>query len=169
MAVTLVATPGATNANSYCTLAEADTYHGGRLNNATWTTAVVDTKVRALITAPRRLDEWIKWAGSSFASTQALLWPRLDVFDRHGLEFSSDVIPQFLKDATAEFALFLLLDDRQTDPDTFGFSEIGVGSINLKVDKHDRRHVVPDSVWSMVQFYGEKRSTRPNSVRLVRA
>jgi len=169
MALTIDASVGGSSSNSYCTLAEAETYHEGRLNNTDWTGATTDNKNRALSTATRLLDEWVRWEGSTNTSTQALQWPRYDVLDRHGVEFSALIIPSFLKDATAELALFLLGEDRTTDPDTKGFSSISAGPVSLTIDKQDRRAVLPESVQSMVRFYGIVQSRMANVKRLVRA
>jgi len=169
MALTLDATVGGTDSNTYCTLAEADTYHDSRLDNTNWTAATDDNKNRALVTATRLLDEWTRWKGSSNTSTQSLLWPRIDVLDRQGLEFSALIIPAFLKDAEAEFAFWLLGSDRTADSDTRGFSSLSAGAVSANIDKFDRPHVVPDSVSSMLSFYGEVRSMRPSMARLVRA
>ena len=163
------ASVGGANSNSYLTLAEAETYQLSRLDNSAWTGATTDQKNRALVTASRLLDEHVKWTGSSNTSTQALQFPRIDVFDRHGVEFSAEIIPKFLKDATAELAMHLLDEDRTKDPDTKGFSEIEAGPISIKVDKFDRRSVIPDSVRAMVQFYGTVRSSRPSQALLMRA
>ena len=48
MALTIIATAKATNANSYVTLAEADAYLEGRLAVTNWDAASDDSKNRAL-------------------------------------------------------------------------------------------------------------------------
>jgi len=168
MAASIDASVGGTSSNSYCTLGEAETYHDTRLDNTAWSGATGDHKIRALITFTQLLDEWIRWDGSTNTSTQALQWPRIDVLDRHGVEYSALVIPQFVKDAESEGALWLLVSDRMADADTRGFSRLGAGPVQVTVDKFDRAHPIPDSVASKVRFAGTLRQVRPNISRLVR-
>lgn len=168
MAIILDATVGGISSNTYSTLAVAETYHEARLDNTAWTGATNDKKNRALATATRLLDEWIWWNGSSNTSTQALQWPRYDVLDRHGVEYSALIIPVFLRDATAEFAMWLLATDRTADPDTLGVAAITAGPVGITVNPYDRRHVIPDAVASMVKFAGHLRLVKPHP-KLVRA
>jgi hypothetical protein len=124
MPITIVATAGASNANSYITLAEADAYLDGRLNVGAWTAATTDTKNRALVEAQRTLTP-LPWAGSRTTDTQALAWPRqyvanpdaplpLTAVARENLTpayvvyYEDDVIPVRLKEAQAELALEFL-------------------------------------------------------------
>jgi hypothetical protein len=77
MPVTVVATPGASDANSYLTVAAGDAIAGMMLGTRGWGTATSDDKAKALIGATRYLDQ-LQWIGSKASSTQALLWPRQD-------------------------------------------------------------------------------------------
>jgi hypothetical protein len=80
---------------------------------------------------------------------------------------ASDAIPQEIKDAQCELALYLLGTDPQAVPDTAGFSEIEVeGAVRLKIDKKDRTATIPMHVWRMVQHLGAKKGS--GTVRLMR-
>lgn len=114
MPVSIIATPGAADANSYVTLAEADAYIDGRLNAATWVAATTDTKNRALVEASRDLSD-LPYVGTRVTLTQALAWPReyainpdapefLEKGEIEELYFAETVIPQRVKDATCELA-----------------------------------------------------------------
>jgi hypothetical protein len=157
MALTIDATAGGASANCYCTLAEAYTYHESRLHSmATWDAADDgEEKTPALIWATRLLDESVKWIGSKSTETQALRWPRQYIYDIDGIEIESTIIPQFLKNATAEFAFYLLSNDLTADDtrDLMGFEELKVGPISLKVDKYTKKPVLPRSVAYMVRRY----------------
>ncbi len=111
MAVTVVATVGSASANSFVTLAEADTYMEGKLPSpTTWDAASDDTCNRALVSAARWLSA-LAWLGDRADATQALSWPRssvVDPTDPDGLEFDTDEIPQALKDAQCELALLMV-------------------------------------------------------------
>ena len=107
MAVTIVATVGSASANSYATLAEAETYCEARLNVTLWDAATDDNKNRALVEATRELDV-LGWDGYRTDDVQALAWPREWVVnpDDPNLDYyDNDEIPQRVKDSTCELAL----------------------------------------------------------------
>jgi hypothetical protein len=81
MAVVIVATPGAANANSYLTLAEAQAIIDGFVEDADvqhWNSGNTDSRNRALFTATQRLDRE-RFLGARATDTQALQWPRTGV------------------------------------------------------------------------------------------
>lgn len=145
---------GLTNSNSYCSVGEATVYHSDRLHNSEWETS--DDQVPALIWATRMLDEQVNWQGSLANEDQALRWPRAYVYTRDGVLIDEDVIPQWLKDATAELAYHLLSSDRLAEAGTMGFKEISLPGISIKPDKFDRPSVLPKSVWSIIAPYGSR-------------
>lgn len=152
---TLIATAGASNANSYCTVAEADTYHETHLYATAWTDADDDNKAIALIWATRLLDDTMAWNGTPTDSTQALRWPRFQVLDREGINYlPDDVIPVWLKNATAEFARQLISADRTADRG-YGIKSVQADVVSMEFDKQDVKPVLPESVISMVRLYGE--------------
>ena len=144
-------------ANSYCSLDNADTYHEKRLHKSDWTSASDDNKEIALMWATRLLDEQVDWYGSKHTTSQALRWPRSGVLMIDGDEFiTSTEIPEWLYEATAEYARHLIIQDRQHDPDTAGFKRIKAGSLDITIDKRDRIGHMPASVWSMIKPYGTR-------------
>jgi len=81
MAVVIVATPGAANANSYVTLAEAQAIVDGFVEDAdvqNWDSGNTNSQNRALFTATQRLDRE-RFLGARATDTQALQWPRTGV------------------------------------------------------------------------------------------
>lgn len=163
MAIVLDATVGGVNSNTYSTLVQAETYMESRLHKATWSAASDEDKNIALLWATRELDQRISWAGYIVVDTQALSWPRDGVLDPNYVDVTSTAIPQFLVDATAEYAMRLISDDRLDDDDTKGFKSIHVSSIQLVIDKYDRIAAIPPSVWSMLSFYGQLQTGIPRS------
>lgn len=127
MAVTLVATAGASNANSFATEAQAAAYANERMNlPSTWTTVsgstLTDAEKRALIEATRELN-LLPWVGTRTDDVQALSWPRewavnpdaplpVDPTDPASAEwpvyFDNDEIPERLWKATIELAFEFL-------------------------------------------------------------
>jgi hypothetical protein len=81
MAITIVATPGAADANSYLTLNEAEAIIDGFVQDAdvlAWASATTDEKNRALASATQRLDRE-RFLGARATDTQSLQWPRTGV------------------------------------------------------------------------------------------
>lgn len=95
---------GAANSESYCSVANADTYHSNR-GCAPWATLTTGQKEEAL----RRATDYIEQVyGQSFQgfrvnSTQALSFPRYDVM-LNGYYVLSNTIPTILVNATADLA-----------------------------------------------------------------
>lgn len=108
---TLIPTIGAPDANSYETLAEANTYFDERIPLPTPWVASGDASIRALLTATRTLDMMAvrhktlqlatngqkylivtrAWTGAPASSTQRLSWPRVGMFDRNGNALNADI------------------------------------------------------------------------------
>ena len=81
MAVTIDATVGGANANSYLTLAAAQAIVDGFIQDddvIAWASATTDQKNRALFTATQRLDRE-RFLGARSTDTQSLQWPRTGV------------------------------------------------------------------------------------------
>jgi len=172
MALTLIATAGAVNANSYATLAEAAAFLETNPHAfPAWSNADdAEVKIPALIWATRILDEDYDWVGAKVSSTQALRWPRADVVDRDGWSVDSTTIPSFLKNATAELARHLAASDRFATRDgaQSGVQAVTAGSVSVTFDKYDRIAVLPESVLAMVGFYTTGSATGGIEVPLVR-
>jgi len=119
MPPTVIATPGATDATSYITVAEADAYLDGRPNTAAWLAAPVPDRARAVIAATRLLDP-LPWQGSRATASQSLSWPRAACPDADApwgaghdrrqawVYYAPTVIPRRVTDAACELALQVL-------------------------------------------------------------
>ena len=162
----LDATIGGASADSNVSVADADTYWTTRPNFAAWDALTTANKERSLKWATRLLDQTYTWNGGPVTTTQALRWPRSGTWDRDGDSYATTIIPQEVKDATAEFANLLAASDRYADPGTAGFSEIKVGPITLKIDPSDRVEEVPFFIRQMLEHLCTKYSS--SSVKLVR-
>lgn len=168
---TLVATPGAANANSYETLAEAEAYYETRLPVAGWDNAddqevllMMGTRVLDALAMPLRTFVPARsgqaayfivrrtWTGSPATTTQRLAWPRIGMKDMNGNEIASNVIPQALKDALSELAGALGTSDRTLDNDVIvqGIKSVRAGSVALTFNDMIENHVLPDMVWNLM-------------------
>lgn len=156
MSLTVVATPGATNANSYLTNAEADTYFEGHLYASDWTAAAEATQNAALVMATRVLDAMYEWEQWPSTTTQALQWPRKGVLDFLRLSYIPDTqVPTKLKEATAELAKALIAADltANSQVETQGLTALTVGSISLAFKDEVLAKVVPDVVRNSIPWW----------------
>ena len=132
MTVTVVATAGAVNANSYLSVAAADDLANLYLGTLNWASASSDNKGRALIMATRYLDQ-LSYIGEKASTTQALLWPRTDA-ECGDWSFTSSEIPAPIKQATFDLAEALLKDSTLLSGAGAGSTELipGIPNANLK-------------------------------------
>ena len=154
MALTIIATPGAANSNSYCTLSEANTYHESRLHTDSWDDADDDTRNKALASATRLLDSHIAWNGYPTSISQGLQWPRSGLYDAFDELIGEAEIPQELKNATAEFARLLIDSDLTEDLSTEGIGGVGLGPIKVDFSQSgQKRKVIPDIIKEMLDLW----------------
>lgn len=121
------------NAESYVTVAEADTYLAARGNPATWSALDTAAKEAALRIATQYLETSFKFRGHLILPTQPLSFPRTEFCDSDGRTLAgAGVIPTALKNAQIELAL------RQVIQDLFLDSSPGDNNIiREKVDVHE--------------------------------
>lgn len=93
---------GKANAESYCSVAAADTYHSNQ-GNTSWADLDTEVKEQSLRKATRYLDGIFVFSGSKNTREQALQWPRFNAFE-YGWLLDSAVVPTSLVNACAELA-----------------------------------------------------------------
>lgn len=98
---------GLSNAESYISVTDADTYHAAQTGSATWSGATTSTKEMALRQATAYIDSRFaeRFKGTRVKESQALRFPRIGVIDIDGFQIESNVVPPKLAQATAELAL----------------------------------------------------------------
>ena len=153
MAVTIDATAGGADANSYITLAEADTFVEAMISSSDvskWTTGNDDSRNRALTAAAQRLDRE-RFLGARATDTQALQWPRTGVrkpdtyvntyatgfpFRISDDYFTDTEIPDQVKRAQIEMAVYL---KNNVDGISLGgledFKNVKIGNLDVTPDK----------------------------------
>jgi hypothetical protein len=173
MALVLDATAGGPSANSYATVAEGTSYHEGRLHSSAWTDASATDKAAALVWATRLLDGTFAWAGWPDTSSQALQWPRSGIVARNPFVVVPEgVVPQEIKNATAELARLLITSDRASDSDleVQGITSVRAGSVALTFSGSASRRVVPSALYDLIPSHWYTASSARSGVRdLVRA
>lgn len=137
MTVTIIATAGASNANSYITVADGDALANVTLGTLKWATATTDNKGRALIMATRYLDQ-LSWVGTKASTTQSLVWPRTDAACGE-LSYSNTVIPSPVKQACFDLAEALLTTPTLLSTTGPGNAELipGIPNASLKSARVD--------------------------------
>lgn len=155
MAVTIDATTGGANANSYVTLAEADIYFATRLNSTTFTSTNEDNRSIALIMATQRID-FEAFVGDRASSTQALAFPRsnLDLVD--GIQYESTEIPPHVKKATYELALYMLDTDMSAANSNDAYNSVSIGPLNVSfTDNQPSNNTLPPYVKALLCPFSE--------------
>ncbi len=157
--MTIIATIGDIAANSYVTEDEAEAYFEGRLASEGYIDADDEIQEQALRQSARSLDARVTWIGDIKDQTtpQALAWPR--VYD-YTLETPEDIlvlgasIPQDLKNAQIEFALFLINNGEPTESDAL--DAIKVGSLTIDFNEFKTSRLIPDEIWTMISYLGSR-------------
>jgi len=122
-------TVGGADSNSYCSLAEANSFFSDRPESDDWE-AVGAAKEAWLIRATDRLEQET-YQGERTDDDQALSMPRTGMIV-DGIEIDDDVIPVQSKRAEMQYALILSgQDDPFLDTGLEGFKQLEVDVINL--------------------------------------
>lgn len=156
MPIEIVYEPGAVDANSFASRDEVNDYFAHRLAlDPPWETTGDNAAVK-IIMAARIIESYFSgkrtlirpkkgegepyyivgpsWTGEIATSTQSLSWPRKLMFDHLGRAIPEDEIPIRLKEAQAELAGQLGIEDRTLDNDIIaqGISSIKASSVEIK-------------------------------------
>ena len=116
---------------AYLTVAEADAYWAAR-GNTVWQPLSQEAKEAAIVKAMQYIDAKYSFIGRLAERDQKNAWPRtnaiIDTGNYDGVRIGDDEIPIFVKDATAELALYSLSDELEA-PQTRGgrvrFEKVG--------------------------------------------
>ena len=169
MAISIDATAGGANANSYLTLSDANSLIDGLVENddvTAWASATDDQKNRALYTAAQRIDRE-RFLGARATDTQSLQWPRTGVrkpdtyintyavgfpFRITTDYFTDTEIPDQIKKAQVELAVYL-----NNNKDGLGLSGLeeykNVKIGNLDVTPNNYGSTGADRIPPMVERY----------------
>lgn len=107
---------GKADAESYISVADADTYFAAR-GNATWAAIATSALKEAALRAATDYMEGrygSLWKGERVDAVQALSWPRADVIV-HGFALDADVVPTPVARACAELAVRASADELLAD------------------------------------------------------
>jgi hypothetical protein len=174
--MTLITTPGATNANSLASLADAEDYMGmvqGQFKTD-WLAASNEDREAALRQASVIMFS-LPWIGVRATGAQPMAWPRRwwisdaytqqasgTLYDKEGYRIDNTTIPWQVRNACCEFAFRLVSDDRQADAGGLAPTELKSGTTTIT---NPQRRPVPPSVLEMVRNF---LTTDGHSIKLVR-
>lgn len=105
MALTVETGAVVAGADSYISLADANTYFTNHGSPSEWADATDAEKEAALRYAVQWIDSAFSWKGEVKDDDQVLDWPRAGVYDDERRLVASTSIPQRVKDAQCEAAL----------------------------------------------------------------
>ena len=130
------ATVGGSTANSYGTLDELKAYFSNR-SEASDLLAESDSVIIArMIQATLINDTVLKAYGAIASQEQSLEFPRKDLYDKHGRYYADVIIPEKIKYAEFEQALYLYVNDISVPSIlTQGFREARLDVMQIKLDK----------------------------------
>lgn len=131
MAITIDNTVGGSDSNSYCTLAEVNTYMEGiPWFDSTWDALSDAVKNSWLVFATRAIDR-LKFSGTRYDKDQALEFPRTITDD----QTDEGDMPQKVKDAQCEMIVYLYnhvsSDDGSPEKE---IDKIGIGRGALDIE-----------------------------------
>lgn len=150
-------TPGGASSTAYVSLATCSLFIEENVHiTDTWSALSTSNRTACVIYATNILDSEIAWIGTRGSTTQALRWPRDSAVDPDGNSIDNSIIPLAIQRGTAFFSYSLSQDDRIAESDTYGFKQLEAGSLNMVIDKYDRKPVMPTVVWDLLKFYGTK-------------
>lgn len=130
------------------------------------TSAVADDEVitrltanereRALIWATTTFDNLMVWAGTKTTVAQRLRWPRIGVVDADGNSYDSDLIPELLEIAAADYGLVLLERNKLGLPAILGqgISKAKLGPLSVEVDDEQQEDAIPQNILALLSPLG---------------
>jgi len=135
-------------AESYMSVAEADTYFANR-GNSTWAALTTTEKEVALRLGCDYMEAnySTRWCGEKVSETQPLSWPRSGTF------LANNVVPDVVKRANAELAVRSTSSSLQADQSQ-AVKEETVGPISVVYQDGSRSSVTYPAVNNMLQSSG---------------
>ena len=127
---------GLATAESFISVADADTRRAALGAVAAWTALTTAQKEQALRKSAEYLEQRYsdRWKGDRIISTQALSWPRSGAIV-HGYEIDSDAVPYPVANANADLAVKTLTETLNADLER-GIAREKIGPIETEYDAY---------------------------------
>lgn len=156
---------GLSNAESYISVADATTRHAS-LGNTAWAALADDTaREQALRRATAYMEQAyrLRWTGCRISVSQALSWPRWNVF-LEGFSVSSTIVPADIANACADLALKAAAGELNADL-TRGVVRKKVGPLETEFDRYSPQSVRYPAINMALAPYLKGSSTNAQLVR----
>jgi len=166
MALTIIATAGAIDANSYVTETEYLAYMETKLYATTFLALSEDDKKKVAIESARMIDIYFKFYGTrtNLSPMQALAFPRTNVFGIGGLLIDSTTIPQNMKNAQCEqMVYFATTNPLSPIYNKYDKVTIGKGAVKVEYNKDLSYKIINSIVTDMLRMYGSVLSNADNA------
>lgn len=157
---------GASTANSYVTVAEADAYFDSAYCRSLWLSAEVDVKERLVISASRYLDQFIEWVGFRNDPIQSMAWPR-KMADIHGYLFPHNEIPRTVKEAVFELAYHMLSSGAPISFEAQVVDRVKVGPIDVEFTNGAIDDGLPSFIEDLIGAFGSPMKKSKNTIQTV--
>lgn len=168
---TVISTVGASDANSYVTVAEADSYFSDSFGRSLWLQTTQANREAAVITASRYLDQYMTWIGQKSTSDQSMEWPRINTFDKTGRPYANDIVPGPVKFAAFELAYFIV-ENGGLSFASQTVDRVKVGPVDVEFSQNSVDEGIPSFVENLVAHIGSSDvagRSAARSVRLIRS
>ena len=172
MALTIDATVGGMNSNSFATLEEIENIILEVPQETAWWALGAkgvsnDKKLGIMIRATKDLSNRIIYEQFPTSANQALPFPRIGLLYRnHPYKFvPSDIIPVELKQAQAEMCRFLAAADRSvSDPKAEVQSKSLSGLSVSYFQSYWKHQIIPQPVYELISCWGQRVGNMPQRV-----
>jgi len=146
---------------------------------ATWTALTPQQMDDYLIWASGWLDDYFDWKGYKTVPTSGLRWPRCGVYDRDSILIPEDEIPEQLKQAVAETAVWLVNSSAAASGGTDDNLPEGIKRVKADVveieffesgsaDSQSGSNLLPDNIRFLLRALGKPIVGRTRYVNAVR-
>lgn len=137
---------GLTDSNSYVDITFADSYFSERGETA-WANFSDEEKEKYLIRATDYIDNIFQWYGQRQSESQALRFPRKNLYDYEGLEIEG--VPNLLKQAVCDAALILsdgteLFESKNANGNIVSET---IGSLSFSYNKNNDENITGESLY----------------------
>lgn len=148
---------GLANSDSYISLVDAESYIASSFFIGEWSDLNSTQKENLLKTSSMYLDSFYSWYGEKAVETSGLRWPRSGVEDADGISISSSTIPNKIKWATVEMAIYLASSNLLEESDSRGIDSVKIDVIEITFNSSEKSVKLPNTVTHLLKDYGTPR------------
>lgn len=153
MALTEQTDLGLMSADSYISVASADSWLSLSSKFLKWNGLALDVKEKYLVAATKFMDAFFVWYGTPLLAAPGTRWPRDKVKDADGRVLTA--IPEMVRLAAAEIGLYFVINDPFLDSGSYGISEMELDVLKIKFSDGTASKVkLPQSIIDRLRPFG---------------